>query len=252
MKVQNAVLIPETLSPVGEGVSGAQRALVRLSGTTSRCIVKWLNHRSIAVECFCSVLGDVLSLPSVPPVVVVDPRDKSLLFGSLEIAYPSLSTRLRWVNEPSRAHLDALAEILTQWAQLGHVICFDELVCNPDRNIGNVLWNGVDFFVIDHERALTSTNKVANKLALIVKSLLTPAQLDSIVQTGTTAALTFGSLLLPASPRWADIRGTFSNLSSEISDHYDALVQIVTTVVPLLLPRVVDTIPPPLFELGAQ
>ena len=84
-------------------------------------------------------------------------------------------------------------------------------------------------------------------LASIAIDLLPQQQLDTVVQTSTSAALTFGALLLPTSPTWTEIRSAFFDLPAEICEHYDALEQMVQAIVPLLLPRVVEAIPAPLF-----
>ena len=139
MKIEQGVLIPRTLIPVGEGITGASYAIVNIEGLSQRCVVKQAGYRGIAAECLCALLGDALELPTLTPVLVTDPRDSSLWFGAREVGYPSLSSTLRIGTSARAEQMHALACILSAWSQVGQVISFDELVANGDRNPGNVL-----------------------------------------------------------------------------------------------------------------
>lgn len=248
VKVQNAILIPETMAEVGEGVSGAKRALVRVDGVPMRAIVKRAEVRVIAVECFCATVCKALRLPTAEPAIVLDPRDDSLLYGSVDLQYPSLTSYLSWRDPPTQLHIDALAEILAQWKQCGQVIVFDELICNPDRNIGNLIFDGVDLVLIDHGLAMRSSEAPANKLAAIVLRLFSTEQIQGVLSAGTSAAIAYSALLNNLSPSWADIRSAFVDAPEPVRMQIAELEFLIGSVLPYLLQRFDATIPPPLFQ----
>lgn len=54
---------------------------------------------------------------------------------------------------------DTLTYSMLSWPKLAEAAVFDELIQNPDRNMGNVLFTGKRFFLIDHERAFSARPK---------------------------------------------------------------------------------------------
>lgn len=222
MKIEQGVLNPFTLSPVGTGINSAQYAVVNIGGLSQRCVVKMVGDREIAAECFCSLLGDALSLPTLSPVIITHPDDKSLWFGSRDAAYPSLSARLGIGAEVNQYQLAVLAQILATWAQVGHVISFDELVANGDRNPGNVLWNGAAFTIIDHERSLGNKPKSSNRLALFATANFHPPLVASICSAATGSAMAQQAFLAADQAVWDMIRSEFQAIPHAIGQHHGA------------------------------
>lgn len=226
MKIEQGILIPATLIPVSEGISGAGYAIVVIEDLSQRCVVKKVGDREIAAECLCALLGDALGLPTLIPVIVSDPRNGSLWFGAREASYPSLSSRLGIGAQINTTQLRALAYILSKWAQVGQVISFDELVANGDRNPGNILWNGAQFTLIDHERALGNHPMELNKLALFATNNFDTALTASIHSASTSAALAQQALLGADSRIWQKIAERFATSPNVISRHFSTLTSL--------------------------
>ena len=222
MKIEQGILIPSTLTPVGEGVTGASYAIVVIAGLSQRCVVKRAGDREIAAECLCALLGDAIGLPTLIPVAVTDPRDNTLWFGACEAGYPSLSSRLRIGTHADARQLQALACILSAWSQVGQAISFDELIANGDRNPGNVLWNGVQFTLIDHERALGIQPMHLNRLALFATNQFQPQLVAGVQSASTSAALAQQALLGVGSTVWQTIASEFASAPSAIGQHCSA------------------------------
>lgn len=245
MQVEQGILLPTTLKPVGKGISGAQHATVHIAGLSQRCIVKKVGYREIAAECFCALLGNALALPTLIPVIVTDPADQSLWFGARNSGYPDLATNIGFVSKkPNRAQLRMLTNILSKWPHIGQAVSFDELIANGDRNPGNILWNGLVFTLIDHEQAVGNAPKILNKLALFATQSLSAQELSNLQNGAIAAALTHGSQLNSASTIWVEIQAEFATLPSSIANYYlpfetlvkAQLVSLVSSVSNAVLP----------------
>ncbi len=219
MKIEQGILIPSTLTPVGEGITGANYAIVFISGVSQRCVVKKAGDREIAAECLCALLGDNLSLPTLVPVVVTDPRDNTLWFGAREAGYPSLSSRLNIGAHANAIQMVALASVLSAWSQVGQVISFDELIANGDRNPGNILWNGAQFTIIDHERTLGIQPKQLNKLAVFATNQFQPLLVASVQSASTSAAMAQQALLGMGATVWQVIAAEFAGTPPAVAQH---------------------------------
>jgi hypothetical protein len=62
-----------------------------------------------------------------------------------------------------------IMEFLSRWAELPKACVFDEWIANEDRHDGNILTNGLEFWLIDHGLALNtavfkSNSVIDNKL----------------------------------------------------------------------------------------
>lgn len=226
MKIEQGILIPSTLAPVGEGITGASYAIVVITGLSQRCVVKRAGDREIAAECLCALLGHSLGLPTLMPVVVTDPRDNTIWFGAREVGYPSLSSRLRIGTHADALQMQALACILSAWSQVGQVISFDELIANGDRNPGNVLWNGAQFTIIDHERALGIQPMQLNRLALFATNQFQPQLVAGVQSASTSAALAQQALLGVGSTVWQLIVAEFASTPSAVGQHCSAFTSL--------------------------
>lgn len=145
-KVPIGRLLPGA-KPVGDGINGALRSIVRCPAGNILAITKFLPEREIAVEVICAVLGQALGLPVPDPILVFD-ETGTPAFGSLDKGYPSL---LHYVKMNGKV---AITSKLAQWTDLTPTACFDEWIINHDRHAGNLLFDGESFFLIDHGLAL--------------------------------------------------------------------------------------------------
>lgn len=244
MNIEQGILIPSTLQPVGAGVTGANYAIVLIAGLSQRCVVKKIGNCEIAAECLCALLGNALELPTLIPVVVTDPRDRSFWFGARDVGYPSLSGRLHIGTSANAQQMQFLAYILSAWSQVGQVISFDELVRNGDRNPGNVLWDGSQFTIIDHERALGIQVMQQNKLAMFATDCFHPQLVASIGNASISAALVQQSLLRLNPTVWKMIAAEFASVPSVVEQHYGALVHIIQNNLGSLVHNVANAMSP--------
>jgi hypothetical protein len=242
--IEQGILNPHTLIEVGQGITKPKYAIVHINGQSQRCVVKIAGHREIAAECFCSLLGSALGLPTLQPIIVRNPKDNSLCFGSREASYPSLSAHLGIANYANAAQMLALAKILSSWSQLGHVISFDELIANGDRNPGNVLWNGAIFTIIDHERALGIVVKNENKLARFATNNFDPVYLGSVQSASTAAALAQQSMLSANSQVLDSVTAEFAGAPIEISQHAAYCVGFTKKLLPSMAHNTANAMSP--------
>lgn len=193
MLLSDAVLIAR-LKPTNDGITNPTRAVVRLRDVDVGAIVKELDPPHIAAECFAALLLRSWGL-NVPEPILVHDGDK-VLFGSLEVDYPSLKQRFNISDGLSKPILDALfdhlSELIKTWEQTPLAIAIDEAIGNKDRNLGNVLWDGGEPSFIDHERCFGLANdEDSNHLAAI-------ASLEGSFISVQQAAIRFCIALLPS------------------------------------------------------
>lgn len=139
--IQIGILLPGG-TEVGEGANKPLRAVAATHSGEVAVIAKRLPLREIAVEVICAALGRAAGLPIPEPLLLIDESDH-WHYGSFDVGHPNLS---QYVN-PGHA---TIIEELANWPDLLHAACFDELIANPDRNDGNLLYDGAGFFLIDH------------------------------------------------------------------------------------------------------
>ena len=133
---------------VGDGINRAQRGVARTARGDVPAIVKIVPPRELAVELLCAALGRHLGLP-VPEPLLISVPGAGLAFGSADAGHPSLRHLL--ANDADVRVL----ERLQNWTKLESAASFDDLIANPDRHIGNVLYDGEgQFWLIDHGLAL--------------------------------------------------------------------------------------------------
>ena len=119
---------------------------------------KNLSPQDVLVEVFCSLVGIQLGLPIPEPMIAASKDGKSLLFASSKIEFPDLTHKLDFDISNNVILTEQSVEtlgFLLRWQFMSCAITFDEWIANPDRNMGNILWNGIDeFFLIDHNMAM--------------------------------------------------------------------------------------------------
>jgi hypothetical protein len=210
--IEEGVLIPATLRPVGQGLTGAKRGQVKISGVSYKCVVKPETVHGIVAECFAAAVGMHLGLPALRPVVIRYPGRAEFWFGAREVQHPSLLTALN-VGPNDVAGIRRAVLLLATWAQFGSAIAFDELVANPDRNLQNLLWDGADFWLIDHANALGNKPHDQNKLAAMALSL-DQTTIDTTKAAAIAHALVQQTKCGSGQQVWNDIQSAFQSLSS--------------------------------------
>lgn len=140
-KVRLGLILPGG-TEVGEGSNKPKRCMASTHAGEIAVIAKRLPLREISVEIVCAVVGRAAGLPIPEPVLLVD-DNKVWHYGSADTGHPNLA---QFVMPTDTSVLDELIK----WPSLLQAACFDELIANPDRNDGNLLYDGDGFFLIDH------------------------------------------------------------------------------------------------------
>lgn len=137
-------VILEGMRPIGEGINGAMRGFALVGEEEVQVIAKYLPDRELICEILCAQIGIELDLPIPEPILLFD-NNKKTLFGSIDIGYPNLNHYLAKDSE----RVTVISK-LAKWVHLQSASFFDELIFNADRHPGNLLFNGIDFHLIDH------------------------------------------------------------------------------------------------------
>lgn len=140
-KVRVGRLLPGGTA-VGEGVNRPVRGIAATETGEVPVIAKRLANREIAVEVVCAVLGRAAGLPIPEPLLLID-QENIWHYGSADTEHPNLA---HYVSSGDSSIMDELEK----WPSLLPAACFDELIANPDRHDGNLLYDGQGFFLIDH------------------------------------------------------------------------------------------------------
>lgn len=142
----------EGLSVVSEGQNQMWKGFVSTSiGDIEAYVKKCKQQESILVEIIVALIGRVYKLPIPRPIIIkvdaghpdVAVSQTTYLYGSEASASPNFSRFLREFSQPE--------EIILDYKDLHKILTFDELIANPDRNNGNILYDGDTYQFIDHE-----------------------------------------------------------------------------------------------------
>jgi hypothetical protein len=158
-----AILMPGA-HLVNSGVSQTWKAPIKTeNGNNIIAFVKILPINQIISEIVGALLGKALGLKMPAPYLVKvnknylpdtskwPSNDNELIaFGSADINFPSFSRFTK--------HDPIIRDLLYKWGYLKRTIIFDIWIANIDRHDGNLLFDGVDFWLIDHGYALTGPN----------------------------------------------------------------------------------------------
>lgn len=218
-------LIAGTETPVGTGVTGAQRGLVRFpDGSVKAAIVKRMETRAIAAECFCSLLLRRWGLNVPKPAIVGSPP---IAFACIDVSYPNLLQRVGWSSglpPQVRAVLEqAAARLVASFTETPLALAADEAIKNLDRNLGNILWNGSEVAWIDHERALgVSPQPMAdmNKLAGLA---MMSGEHDRIAAAALTASFTLSASAVDEAERICSAHADTTGFSEVVSQRLQHL-----------------------------
>lgn len=184
---------------LGAGINGARRGVAMFDGQPRGVVVKNRPPQELAAECFCALLADALCVNS-PPVGIVF-EGKTPLFASIDVQAPNLMQQF-CINPdaPNSAELQVLVDELVQWVGLGRLIALDVLVRNSDRNPGNLLTDGQDYWAIDHGRTLDLYPYQCHKTYRVISQFSNELVCANIETSAISNALTFpAGCELPAS-----------------------------------------------------
>lgn len=120
-------------------------------GEVEAYVKKCKSNDTIYVEIIVALVGRIYGLPIPKPIIVkVEPNhpdicvaETTFLYGSEAYDSPNFERFLRRYN--------CNEELILNYKNLHKILAFDELIANPDRNNGNILYDGESFQFIDHE-----------------------------------------------------------------------------------------------------
>lgn len=185
--IELATLLPATPGPQlisDQGVEETWKADIYAESGPTVAYVKMLQPQQVISEVVCALTGIALGLNIPKPFLVYVDRanlDQStkwnaketwrICFGSEDEKHDSFKQVLM-----QKGATNALINQLLNWSSFKETAWFDEWTANIDRHGGNLLFDGANFWLIDHGHALTGPNwtpadllpdkQVANKLLL--------------------------------------------------------------------------------------
>lgn len=224
MELPVVEIIAGSETPVGTGLTGAQRGLVRFpDGTVKAAIVKRMDTKAIAAECFCSLLLRRWGLNVPEPAIVGSPP---MAFACIDVSYPNLLQRVGWSTSlPPQVRevlQQAAARLVASFAQTPLALAADEAIKNLDRNLGNILWDGCEVAWIDHERALGASRDHMPDVNKLAGLAVLSGEHDRIAAAAVTASFTLSGTAVDEAERicsaHADTTG-FSQVVSERLQH---------------------------------
>ncbi|HIQ36210.1 MAG TPA: hypothetical protein EYH52_16575 [Acinetobacter venetianus] len=135
------------------------------NGEVEAYIKECRNPNVIIAELITALIGRVYGLPIPRPIIVkVEPNHPDIVvaetmyfFGSESEEYPNFERFLR--------DYSASDQLILDYKDLHKIIAFDELLANPDRNNGNILYDGENFKFIDHEYCLNPKQNPKGEIA---------------------------------------------------------------------------------------
>ncbi|SDC08783.1 HipA family kinase [Acinetobacter boissieri] len=153
--IQNNLLLGR-LCEGAEKISGGQHpmfkgSVVTKDGETEAYIKNCSKFSVVFTEVIVALIGRMYDLPIPCPIIIkLDPDHPDIavakttyLFASKAQIAPNFERFLR--------NFDEKEQIILEHKDINKIITFDELVANPDRTGGNILYDGTDIQLIDHE-----------------------------------------------------------------------------------------------------
>ena len=174
--IELATLLPSVPGPQlvnGLGVEETWKAAIYAETGPTVAYVKMLEPNQVLSEVVCALVGLAFGLNIPKPFLVhVQRADLSqsrkwnanetqrICFGSEDARHPSF----RQVLHAQQGHTNALMNQLLNWSGYKETAWFDEWTANVDSHIGNILFDGTDFWLIDHGHAFTGSRWVPGDL----------------------------------------------------------------------------------------
>lgn len=134
---------------IGDGVNKSFKCIACCDDEEYPVVAKYIKGMEILKELICAILGRLINLPIPEPILLLDQHDV-FCFGSLDIGHPNLFHKLN-IQDP---HYIEFHSIIKSWSALESASFFDEFIINPDRHSGNLLYNGRDIAMIDHDLSM--------------------------------------------------------------------------------------------------
>lgn len=153
--IKTAVIIGEKVY-IGDGVNSSFRCPVYYDDDEMMVIAKKIDDKEFIAEIFCSIIGINIGLPLPEPIIVLEKSEIGInrYFGSIDTSYPSLK---HYVSDCDWEY-KSFHEKIKKWIFLDDAAFFDELIVNADRHKGNILYDGNDYYLIDHGLAFNIIN----------------------------------------------------------------------------------------------
>ncbi|MCM2544876.1 hypothetical protein ACVCIC_25260 [Burkholderia glumae] len=168
--------VPEKI--YGKHVNHVWKGLAGIPGANEPgipVVVKYLpNAAQLDIELACGLASQVLKLPvPAPGLVIAEAADlpecpsslqgqKIVLFGSLFQTTDPIMARHSNEGESGEEHIWS-SVCFDDTGRLGAT--WDELVANPDRHAQNLIFDGVKWWLFDHNLALSPVSKIYEALA---------------------------------------------------------------------------------------
>lgn len=169
--------------PINAGqVHKVWRGQVQVPGSMEPCVpvaLKWMpGVAKLPIELACALAAAELNLSVPRGVVVIAARDqlpglpaaaRTLSSSQDVICFGSLH---QWPDDSVARLLDDEAAAEHTWRRLCEMpaaasgAAWDELTANADRHVGNLLFDGNKYWLIDHELALEPIAKVMRRWAV--------------------------------------------------------------------------------------
>lgn len=185
---------------IDDASPGAPRiALARFGRTDQRVLARHAPADRLAPELFGALLARAAGLKAPKPGLANDPATGLWWLTSLPSGMPDLSRRFKIENIPPAAQQAAFATVatwITSRRQFPTMLAWDEWINNRDRGIQNLLIDGEDCALVDHQQAFDCHDEDytdVNKLAQLVNATLSPAAQMQIKRGAVRATMTFSA-----------------------------------------------------------
>lgn len=158
-KITIAELLPSYEAYQHDNVNPVYKAQVHTDSEGEiSAFVKSIPDHELLMECVCALLGRSFGLPIPKPLLVVtDPETcppnhdvSKPLFGCEELQHPSVRRFVCPYGDKDPHLFSFFIAKLKQWKHLHGAALFDEHMANGDRHGGNYLFDGKEFYLIDH------------------------------------------------------------------------------------------------------
>lgn len=174
-------------------------ALARFGKTDFRVLARQASLDLLAPELFGALLARAAGLKAPRPGLAQDPATGNWWITSLPGGTPDLSRRFNIdkVAAPARqAAFATAAAWITSRRSFPTMLAWDEWINNRDRGIQNMLIDGEDCALVDHQQAFDCHGEDytdVNKLAQLVNATLAPAAQMQIKRNAVRATLKFSA-----------------------------------------------------------
>ena len=127
---------------------------------TLTAYIKISSQSQSIAECVCSLLGIAAGLNIPQPYFVLVRRDdvpssdRFPLGASTSLNFASAGKKGISFSSFLTDSEDSASFLIREWKDYDRVMVFDQWIANVDRHTNNVLFDGKDFFPIDHGQAL--------------------------------------------------------------------------------------------------